>query len=149
MNQPKIMSNILQISNNQQASTEESLPYITPVEEDNSYQNLQTTTTTTVSTTNYSDERINKLLGDTANLKNEQQQIHSQLNTISGQLNNYQNLMENRKSNNEIQSLRAENQSIKQQLQGLNRLRSQESIKWIKSPKTKSSPSRCIKSSII
>ena len=112
-------------TNIQQTSTEESLPYITPVEEDNSYQNLQTTTTTTVTNTNYSDERINKLLGDTANLKNEQQQIHSQLNTISGQLNNYQNLIEIRKSNNEIQSLRSENQSIKQQLQGLNMLRSQ------------------------
>ena len=109
-------------------TTSESIPYITPVIEDTSNQFIQTTTTTETKNVNYSDERINKLEGDTNYLKNEHQEFQNKLNTLTGQLNTYQNkisLMEQNNSNNEIQALKAENQLIKQQLQELNNLRNE------------------------
>ena len=64
------------------------------------------------------DERIIKLEGDTNLLKNEQQQLQSQLNNLSGEVNSYKN------SQYEVNTLRAENEAIKQQLSELNILRS-------------------------
>ena len=64
------------------------------------------------------DERIIKLEGDTNLLKNEHQQLQSQLNNLSGEVNNYKN------SQYEVNTLRAENEAIKQQLSELNILRS-------------------------
>ena len=63
------------------------------------------------------DERINKLEGDTNLLKNEHQQLQSQLNNLSGAVNNYKNQYE-------LNTLRAENEAIKQQLSEMNILRS-------------------------
>ena len=107
--------------------TYESTAYITPVIEDTSNQFIQTTTTETTNV-NYSDDRINKLEGDTNYLKTEHQEFQNKLNTLTGQLNNYENkisIMEQNNSNNEIQALKAENQLIKQQLQELNSLRNE------------------------
>jgi len=64
------------------------------------------------------DERINKLEGDTNLLKNEHQQLQSQLNNLSGEVNSYKN------SQYEVNTLRAENEAYKQQLSELNILRS-------------------------
>ena len=64
------------------------------------------------------DERIIKLEGDTNLLKNEHQQLQSQLNNLSGEVNNYKN------SQYEVNTLRAENEAYKQQLSELNALRS-------------------------
>ena len=107
-----------------------SIPYITPVEDINTTTNqyIENTTTTYTSNinTNISDERINKLEGDTNLLKNEQQDLQTQLNKLTGQINEYKNkiaLMQNSQSDNEIQALKAENQLIKQQLQELDNLR--------------------------
>ena len=109
-----------------------SIPYITPVEDINSTTNqyIENTTTTYTSNinTNISDERINKLEGDTNLLKNEQQDLQTQLNKLTGQINEYKNkiaLMQNSQSDNEIQALKAENQLIKQQLQELDNLRNE------------------------
>ena len=109
-----------------------SIPYITPVEDINTTtnQNIENTTTTYTSNinTNISDERINKLEGDTNLLKNEQQELETQLNKLTGQINEYKNkiaLMQNSQSDNEIQALKAENQLIKQQLQELDNLRNE------------------------
>ena len=123
-------------ANIQQESYNTSVPYITPVEDINTTSNqyIENTTTTTTYTTNMNtntnenipDDRINKLEGDTNFLKNEQQDLQTQLNRLSGQLDEYQNkiaLMENSQSDKEIQALRAENQLIKQQLQELDNLR--------------------------
>ena len=107
-----------------------SIPYITPVEDINTTTNqyIENTTTTYTSNinTNISDERINKLEGDTNLLKNEQQDLQTQLNKLTGQIDEYKNkiaLMQNSQSDNEIQALKAENQLIKQQLQELDNLR--------------------------
>ena len=107
-----------------------SIPYITPVEDINTTTNqyIENTTTTYTSNinTNISDERINKLEGDTNLLKNEQQDLQKQLNKLTGQIDEYKNkiaLMQNSQSDNEIQALKAENQLIKQQLQELDNLR--------------------------
>ena len=109
-----------------------SIPYITPVEDINTTTNqyIENTTTTYTSNinTNISDERINKLEGDTNLLKNEQQELETQLNKLTGQINEYKNkiaLMQNSQSDNEIQALKAENQLIKQQLQELDNLRNE------------------------
>ena len=109
-----------------------SIPYITPVEDINTTTNqyIENTTTTYTSNinTNISDERINKLEGDTNLLKNEQQYLQTQLNKLTGQINEYKNkiaLMQNSQSDNEIQALKAENQLIKQQLQELDNLRNE------------------------
>ena len=109
-----------------------SIPYITPVEDINTTTNqyIENTTTTYTSNinTNISDERINKLEGDTNLLKNEQQDLQKQLNKLTGQINEYKNkiaLMQNSQSDNEIQALKAENQLIKQQLQELDNLRNE------------------------
>ena len=109
-----------------------SIPYITPVEDINTTTNqyIENTTTTYTSNinTNISDERINKLEGDTNLLKNEQQDLQTQLNKLMGQINEYKNkiaLMQNSQSDNEIQALKAENQLIKQQLQELDNLRNE------------------------
>ena len=109
-----------------------SIPYITPVEDINTTTNqyIENTTTTYTSNinTNISDERINKLEGDTNLLKNEQQDLQMQLNKLTGQINEYKNkiaLMQNSQSDNEIQALKAENQLIKQQLQELDNLRNE------------------------
>ena len=109
-----------------------SIPYITPVDDINitTNQYIENTTTTYTSNinTNISDERINKLEGDTNLLKNEQQDLQTQLNKLTGQINEYKNkiaLMQNSQSDNEIQALKAENQLIKQQLQELDNLRNE------------------------
>ena len=109
-----------------------SIPYITPVEDINITTNqiIENTTTTYTSNinTNISDERINKLEGDTNLLKNEQQDLQKQLNKLTGQIDEYKNkiaLMQNSQSDNEIQALKAENQLIKQQLQELDNLRNE------------------------
>ena len=109
-----------------------SIPYITPVEDINTTTNqyIENTTTTYTSNinTNISDERINKLEGYTNLLKNEQQDLQTQLNKLTGQINEYKNkiaLMQNSQSDNEIQALKAENQLIKQQLQELDNLRNE------------------------
>ena len=109
-----------------------SIPYITPVDDINTTTNqyIENTTTTYTSNinTNISDERINKLEGDTNLLKNEQQDLQTQLNKLTGQINEYKNkiaLMQNSQSDNEIQALKAENQLIKQQLQELDNLRNE------------------------
>ena len=109
-----------------------SIPYITPVEDINTTTNqyIENTTTTYTSNinTNISDERINKLEGDTNLLKNEQQDLQTQLNKLTGQINEYKNkiaLMQNSQSDNEIQAFKAENQLIKQQLQELDNLRNE------------------------
>ena len=109
-----------------------SIPYITPVEDINTTTNqiIENTTTTYTSNinTNISDERINKLEGDTNLLKNEQQDLQKQLNKLTGQIDEYKNkiaLMQNSQSDNEIQALKAENQLIKQQLQELDNLRNE------------------------
>ena len=109
-----------------------SIPYITPVDDisttTNQYIENTTTTYTSNINTNISDERINKLEGDTNLLKNEQQDLQTQLNKLTGQINEYKNkiaLMQNSQSDNEIQALKAENQLIKQQLQELDNLRNE------------------------
>ena len=109
-----------------------SIPYITPVDDINTTTNqyIENTTTTYTSNinTNISDERINKLEGDTNLLKNEQQDLQTQLNKLTGQIDEYKNkiaLMQNSQSDNEIQALKAENQLIKQQLQELDNLRNE------------------------
>ena len=109
-----------------------SIPYITPVEDINTTTNqyIENTTTTYTSNinTNISDERINKLEGDTNLLKNEQQDLQKQLNKLTGQIDEYKSkiaLMQNSQSDNEIQALKAENQLIKQQLQELDNLRNE------------------------
>ena len=61
-------------------------------------------------------------------LKNEQQDLQTQLNKLTGQIDEYKNkiaLMQNSQSDNEIQALKAENQLIKQQLQELDNLRNE------------------------
>ena len=112
--------------NIQQETYTNSVPYITPVEDINMNQYIQNTTTTTTTNANISDDRINKLEGDTNYLKTEHQDFQTQLNRLSGELDEYKNkisLMQNSRTDNEIQSLRAENQLIKQQLQELDTLR--------------------------
>ena len=88
-----------------------SIPYITPVDDINTTTNqyIENTTTTYTSNinTNISDERINKLEGDTNLLKNEQQDLQKQLNKLTGQIDEYKNkiaLMQNSQSDNEIQA---------------------------------------------
>ena len=65
------------------------------------------------------DERINKLEGDTNSLRTEQQQMKTQLNSITGEISNYRN------SQSEIDNLKAQNELYKKQLSELNSLRAQ------------------------
>ena len=113
----------------------DSKPYITPVEEEQpiiaEYSQPTTFKNTnvfeqTTTTTNISDDRINKLMGDTDSLKNEHQLIQNKLNELSGEMSAYRNqlsLLSKQREANEVNALRAENQAIKQQLSELNSLR--------------------------
>ena len=107
-------------SNIQTTSTD--VPYITPVEEDTSNKILETATIS--KTDNYSDERLNKIEGETNNIRNQHVEIKNQLDSLSGQLHEYQNKissMQKNKAQNEINALRAENQLIKQEINNLKR----------------------------
>ena len=125
-----------------------SLPYITPADDlgqtDTGYNQVnygeyQSTTNTNYDTQNFAnieikpnvqDDRLNKLEGETSNLKNEHEQIHNKLISLSSQVNSYKNqleLLEKEKTSSELSSLRAENAAIKQQLSELKSLRSEAS----------------------
>ena len=110
-------------------------PYIAPADNTNEGSNLtsyQKTTTTTTTTNlnnteqNVPDERINRIAGDTKNLRNDQQLLQDKINALMGEMNTYRTkleLMEKEKNVNEVNALRAENKAIKQQLSELNNLR--------------------------
>ena len=123
-------------------------PYITPADDlgqtDTGYNQVnygeyQSTTNTNYDTQNFAnieikpnvqDDRLNKLEGETSNLKNEHEQIHNKLISLSSQVNSYKNLLElleKEKASSELSSLRAENAAIKQQLSELKSLRSEAS----------------------
>ena len=123
-------------------------PYITPADDlgqtDTGYNQVnygeyQSTTYTNYDTQNFAnieikpnvqDDRLNKLEGETSNLKNEHEQIYNQLISLSSQVNSYKNqleLLEKEKTSSELSSLRAENAAIKQQLSELKSLRSEAS----------------------
>ena len=123
-------------------------PYITPADDlgqtDTGYNQVnygeyQSTTNTNYDTQNFAnieikpnvqDDRLNKLEGETSNLKNEHEQIHNKLISLSSQVNSYKNqleLLEKEKTSSELSSLRAENAAIKQQLSELKSLRSEAS----------------------
>ena len=123
-------------------------PYITPADDlgqtDTGYNQVnygeyQSTTYTNYDTQNFAnieikpnvqDDRLNKLEGETSNLKNEHEQIHNKLISLSSQVNSYKNqleLLEKEKTSSELSSLRAENAAIKQQLSELKSLRSEAS----------------------
>ena len=125
-----------------------SLPYITPADDlgqtDTGYNQVnygeyQSTTYTNYDTQNFAnieikpnvqDDRLNKLEGETSNLKNEHEQIYNKLISLSSQVNSYKNLLElleKEKTSSELSSLRAENAAIKQQLSELKSLRSEAS----------------------
>jgi hypothetical protein len=125
-----------------------SLPYITPADDlgqtDTGYNQVnygeyQSTTYTNYDTQNFAnieikpnvqDDRLNKLEGETSNLKNEHEQIYNQLISLSSQVNSYKNLLElleKEKASSELSSLRAENAAIKQQLSELKSMRSEAS----------------------
>ena len=83
-------------------------------------------TKTDINTQNVSDERINKLVGDTNSLKSEHQLIQNKLNALSGEMNAYRTkleLMEKERADSEVNALRAENKAMKQQLSELSNLR--------------------------
>ena len=122
--------------------------YITPADDlgqtDTGYNQVnygeyQSTTYTNYDTQNFAnieikpnvqDDRLNKLEGETSNLKNEHEQIHNKLISLSSQVNSYKNLLElleKEKASSELSSLRAENAAIKQQLSELKSLRSEAS----------------------
>ena len=133
---------------NVQQETYNTVPFITPVEDTSLNQYIQNTATTTTTTTNTTipDDRINKLEGDTNILKNEQQDLQSQIKKLNEQLNEYQmkiSLMQNSQSNDEIQALRNENQLIKQQLQELDSLRREvEEARYLKAQLSELDPLR-------
>ena len=133
---------------NVQQETYNTVPFITPVEDTSLNQYIQNTATTTTTTTNTTipDDRINKLEGDTNILKNEQQDLQSQIKKLNEQLNEYQtkiSLMQNSQSNDEIQALRKENQLIKQQLQELDSLRREvEETRYLKAQLSELDPLR-------
>ena len=133
---------------NVQQETYNTVPFITPVEDTSLNQYIQNTATTTTTTTNttFPDDRINKLEGDTNILKNEQQDLQSQIKKLNEQLNEYQmkiSLMQNSQSNDEIQALRNENQLIKQQLQELDSLRREvEETRYLKAQLSELDPLR-------
>ena len=133
---------------NVQQETYNTVPFITPVEDTSLNQYIQNTATTTTTTTNTTipDDRINKLEGDTNILKNEQQDLQSQIKKLNEQLNEYQmkiSLMQNSQSNDEIQALRNENQLIKQQLQELDSLRREvEETRYLKAQLSELDPLR-------
>ena len=133
---------------NVQQETYNTVPFITPVEDTSLNQYIQNTATTTTTTTNTTipDDRINKLEGDTNILKNEQQDLQSQIKKLNEQLNEYQmkiSLIQNSQSNDEIQALRNENQLIKQQLQELDSLRREvEETRYLKAQLSELDPLR-------
>jgi len=133
---------------NVKQETYNTVPFITPVEGTSLNQYIQNTTTTTTTTTNTTipDDRINKLEDDTNILKNEQQDLQSQIKKLNEQLNEYQtkiSLMQNSQSNDEIQALRNENQLIKQQLQELDSLRREvEETRYLKAQLSELDPLR-------
>ena len=133
---------------NVQQETYNTVPFITPVEDTSLNQYIQNTATTTTTTTNTTipDDRINKLEGYTNILKNEQQDLQSQIKKLNEQLNEYQmkiSLMQNSQSNDEIQALRNENQLIKQQLQELDSLRREvEETRYLKAQLSELDPLR-------
>ena len=133
---------------NVQQETYNTVPFITPVEDTSLNQYIQNTATTTMTTTNTTipDDRINKLEGYTNILKNEQQDLQSQIKKLNEQLNEYQmkiSLMQNSQSNDEIQALRNENQLIKQQLQELDSLRREvEETRYLKAQLSELDPLR-------
>ena len=65
------------------------------------------------------DERINKLEGDANSLRSEQQQMRTQINSLTGEINNYRN------SKREINNLRAQNELYKKQLSELKKQNSE------------------------
>ena len=136
------------ITENVQQETYNTVPFITPVEDTSLNQYIQNTATTTMTTTNTTipDDRINKLEGYTNILKNEQQDLQSQIKKLNEQLNEYQmkiSLMQNSQSNDEIQALRNENQLIKQQLQELDSLRREvEETRYLKAQLSELDPLR-------
>ena len=93
-----------------------------------------------------SDERINKLVGDTSSLKNEHQLIQDKLNALTGQINSYKNqlvLMQKEKEESEVNNLRAENKAMKQQLNELNALRNEAAeVKFLRSQLSELDPLR-------
>ena len=93
-----------------------------------------------------SDERINKLVGDTSSLKNEHQLIQDKLNDLTGQINSYKNqlvLMKKEKEESEVNNLRAENKAMKQQLNELNALRNEAAeVKFLRSQLSELDPLR-------
>ena len=98
-----------------------SQPYIAPADD---IAPIETATTTT--TTDFSNERIDKLAGDTKALKNEHELLQNKINELTGEVNSYKlkiESMQNEKSSNEINALREENRALKQQLLELNKLR--------------------------
>ena len=133
---------------NVQQETYNTVPFITPVEDTSLNQYIQNTATTTMTTTNTTipDDRINKLEGYANILKNEQQDLQSQIKKLNEQLNEYQmkiSLMQNSQSNDEIQALRNENQLIKQQLQELDSLRREvEETRYLKAQLSELDPLR-------
>ena len=133
---------------NVQQETYNTVPFITPVEDTSLNQYIQNTatTTTTITNTTIPDDRINKLEGDTNILKNEQQDLQSQIKKLNEQLNEYQmkiSLIQNSQSNDEIQALRNENQLIKQQLQELDSLRREvEETRYLKAQLSELDPLR-------
>ena len=133
---------------NVQQETYNTVPFITPVEDTSLNQYIQNTATTTMTTTNTTipDDRINKLEGYTNILKNEQQDLQSQIKKLNEQLNEYQmkiSLIQNSQSNDEIQALRNENQLIKQQLQELDSLRREvEETRYLKAQLSELDPLR-------
>ena len=136
------------ITENVQQETYNTVPFITPVEDTSLNQYIQNTATTTMTTTNTTipDDRINKLEGYANILKNEQQDLQSQIKKLNEQLNEYQmkiSLMQNSQSNDEIQALRNENQLIKQQLQELDSLRREvEETRYLKAQLSELDPLR-------
>ena len=75
---------------------------------------------------NDENEKINKLEGETNQLKSGYQDLDNKINFLSNELNSYNpeiDFSEKEKTQKEVNDLRAENQAIKQQLLELNNLR--------------------------
>ena len=84
-----------------------------------------TETKEVVEETNYNDERINQLEGDTNSLRNDHQQLRDKLNELTGEINLYKNQLGSlgkERSLNEVDALREENMAIKKQLWELKNL---------------------------
>ena len=108
------------------------LPPIMPQEENLNKENMSPIQTTTeTKTTNikteiehkegFDDSRIKKLEGETNELKNQHLLIEDKLNSMIGQMNECKEKLHEK----ELNDLREENKNIKQQLLGLNSIKSQ------------------------